>query len=124
MRTAPRNTLVVSTSSDDLLSPSPAPVSTSSGLRNSLSNFELNSQNKDRSLDYYNYCAPKLPAHSGPSRGSLRSKLSLSGHKLPNSAEGLCDTDVLSPDSPKYSKVSPKSAVASEFTILLEVLIT
>ena len=73
-----RTPRVVSTSSDDLLSPSQSENS-SPGLRNSVSDQELNS--KDKSLDYYNFCAPKLPAHSKDHNKtmSLRGKLTLSG---------------------------------------------
>lgn len=73
-----RTPRIVSTSSDDLLSPFQSENS-SPGLRNSISDQELNS--KDKSFDYYNFCAPKLPAHSKDHNKtmSLRGKLTLSG---------------------------------------------
>lgn len=79
MQPAPHKTLAVSTSSDDLLHPSCAPESLP-GLRNSLSDQELNCNTKEKSLDYYNFCAPKLPAHSNNQNKSLslRNKLTLS----------------------------------------------
>lgn len=80
----PHQSLVISSSSDDLLSPSPASVTSTHVLRNSLSNIELNTSSKDNKLpDYYNYCAPSLPAHSSSQNKtlSLKSKLTLSGHR-------------------------------------------
>jgi hypothetical protein len=84
--------------------------------------MELNSVNtstKDKSLDYYNYCAPALPAHS---RNSLRSRLTLSsGQRAHKSAE------ILSPDSPdsgglnymKLSRLGPATVdTASDSDIL------
>ena len=95
----------VSTSSDDLLSPSSsAPV-----VRSSLSNDELNISSKDgRSLDYYNFCAPALPAHSSQRKASLRNKLTLSGRQLLHSDDALY-IDQQSPNSPgevSYSRDS------------------
>ena len=113
----PLQSLLISSSSDDLLSPSPAPITSTPVLRNSLSNFELNtSGNKEnRSLDYYNYCAPNLPAHSN-SQGagfSLRNKLTLSSARRNNiqSESAFSDRDsmeLLSPTTPGevgYSRI-------------------
>lgn len=114
LQSTPIQTLVVSTSSDDLLSPSP--VNSTQVLRTSLSNIELNSSSKDKSLDYYNFCAANLPAHSKSQNKSLslRNKLTLSsGRKVSShssdallshkSAEALLSPD--SPDAP-YNKLS------------------
>lgn len=92
----------VSTSSDDLLSPS----SSTPVVRNSLSNNELNISSKDgRSLDYYNFCAPTLPAHSNSQKkASLRNKLTLSGRQLLHSDDTLFDQQ--SPESPGEVKLS------------------
>lgn len=113
LQSTPIQTLVVSTSSDDLLSPSPSSVPQSTPiLRNSHSNVELNSnKTPDLSLDYYNYCAPKLPAHSNDSNKSLTLS---SGHRVLQSNGVLHShksAEILSPDSPdpgaaNYSKLS------------------
>ena len=77
--------------------------------------MELNFSAKDKSLDYYNYCAPSLPAHSKAL--SLRNKLTLSsGHRVLQSTDALHthkSAEILSPDSPDvgalhYSKLSRK----------------
>lgn len=116
LRSTPSQTLVVSTSSDDLLSPSPSSIESAPVLRNSHSDMELNSSSKDKSLNYYNYCAPSLPAHSKASNKSLslRSKLTLSsGHRVLQSNDSLHShksAEILSPDVPdgalNYSKLS------------------
>lgn len=114
MDSPPRKTLIVSTSSDDLLSPSP---NSSSDLRNSLSNMELNSNSKD---NYYNFCAPKLPAHSSQAR-SLRNNLTLSDHKLPHSNDALCDSSPDDSGTSKLSAVSNGMDLASEPNIVTPV---
>lgn len=88
----------VSSSSDNLLTSDSTPV-----LRSSLSNFELNSSSGDKSLDYYNFCAPKLPAHStGQNKTlSLQGGLTLSSvHKTLHSEKSRSldvDSELLSP---------------------------
>lgn len=123
MPPTPTQTLVISTSSDDLLSPSPSSVQSTPVLRNSHSNMELNFSAKDKSLDYYNYCAPALPAHSKAL--SLRNKLTLSsGHRALQSSEVLHShksAEILppdSPDSPHYSKLPKKNDSASDSDIV------
>lgn len=104
LHSAPLQKIVVSSSSDDLLSPSPASINSTPILRNSLSDFELNTSSRDKSLDYYNFCAPTLPAHSTSSTLSLRNKQTLTSGRKPRQSN-----DALTEASPMRSEMDSGS---------------
>ena len=112
--------LPISSSSDNLLGTS-SDKSYKYGLRNSMSDFELaTSASKEggRQLDYYNYCAPNLPAHcSGQSNTmGLRNKFTLCTVQSPifsdtpsdhDSTEFLSNENGMGINAAEYSKLVP-----------------
>ncbi len=85
-----------------------------------MSDLELNISSTDKSLDYYNFCAPKLPAHSSNQSKtlSLRNKLTLSGgRKLETEVEYSDGNVSTEKDSPSRSAVSPAYASIDDFKL-------
>ena len=88
-----------------------------SEMRSSLSDHELassSSKASSRPIDYYNFCAPNLPAHikSRDTAMNIQNKFTLSTLLTPSSSDTPSDhdsTELLSPDGPRemeYSKIA------------------
>jgi len=91
-----------------------------SEMRSSLSDYELassSSKPSSRPIDYYNFCAPNLPAHikSRDATMNMQNKFTLSTLLTPSLSDTQSDrdsTELLSPDGPsemEYSKMAPAS---------------